>query len=89
MKNVYKIKIDGNTTYYIDLPLEVGRDTGLYRASLGHKVNHSFTPNCRCCRLQVYPGADNDRPLSQISTDAAPALGGNCGDLHHEAGGGE
>ena len=50
MKNVYKIKIDSNNTYYIDLPLEVGRDTGLYRASLGHKVNHSFTPNCRCCR---------------------------------------
>ena len=47
MKNVYKIKIAGNTEYYIDLPLHVGRDSSLYRASLGHKVNHSFTPNCR------------------------------------------
>lgn len=52
MKNVYKIKIDSNNTYYIDLPLEVGRDTGLYRASLGHKVNHSFTPNCRYRQMQ-------------------------------------
>ena len=49
LRNVYKIKIDSNTTYYIDLPLEVGRDTTEtgYQASLGHKVNHSFTPNCR------------------------------------------
>ena len=49
MRNVYKIKIDSNTSYYIDLPLEVGRDTtgSGYQASLGHKVNHSFTPNCR------------------------------------------
>jgi len=49
LRNVYKIKIDSNTTYYIDLPLELGRDTTEtgYQASLGHKVNHSFTPNCR------------------------------------------
>ena len=49
LRNVYKIKIDSNTTYYIDLPLEVGRDTtGTgYQASFGHKVNHSFSPNCR------------------------------------------
>jgi len=52
MKNVYKIKIDSNTTYYIDLPLEVGRDTTLYQASLGHKVNHSFIANCRYRQMQ-------------------------------------
>ena len=48
LHNVYKIRIDSNDTYYIDLPLELGRDTSLYRASRGHKVNHSFKPNCRC-----------------------------------------
>lgn len=47
MNNVYKIKIDSNDTYFIDLPLEIGQDSKLYRASYGHKVNHSFTPNCR------------------------------------------
>ena len=52
LNNVYKIMIESNDTYYIDLPLEVGRDTSLYRASLGHKVNHSFRPNCRYRRMQ-------------------------------------
>ena len=52
LNNVYKIKIESNDTYYIDLPLEVGRDTSLYQASLGHKVNHSFRPNCRYRRMQ-------------------------------------
>ena len=54
LNNVYKIKIESNDTYYIDLPLEVGRDTSLYRASLGHKVNHSFRPNC-CYRRMQHP----------------------------------
>ena len=47
LNNVYKIKIDSNDTYYIDIPLEIGQDTSLYKASFGHKVNHSFKPNCR------------------------------------------
>ena len=47
LNNVYKIKIDSNDTYYIDLPLEVGLNTSIYKASYGHKINHSFKPNCR------------------------------------------
>ncbi len=30
----------------MDLPLEYG-DTKKYNATLGHKINHSFKPNCR------------------------------------------
>ena len=47
LNNVYKIKIDSNDTYFIDIPLEIGQNTKLYCASYGHKVNHSFKPNCR------------------------------------------
>jgi len=52
LNNVYKIKIDSNDTYFIDIPLEIGRNTKLYCASYGHKVNHSFKPNCRYRQMQ-------------------------------------
>ena len=31
---------------YLDILPEC-RDVGVYDASLGHKINHSFAPNCR------------------------------------------
>ena len=30
----------------LDMPPEMGRNTSLYQATLGHKVNHWFAPNC-------------------------------------------
>ena len=40
----YKINFDDNTD--LDLPKDLALDINLYRATLGHKVCHSFTPNC-------------------------------------------
>ena len=30
----------------LDMPPEIGRNVSLYQATLGHKVNHWFEPNC-------------------------------------------
>ena len=44
---VYTIKLGEDSPFYLDLPLCVGQDTKQYRATLGHKANHSFRPNFR------------------------------------------
>ena len=44
---VYTIKLGEDSPFYLDLPLCIGQDTRQYRATLGHKANHSFRPNCR------------------------------------------
>lgn len=44
---VYTIKLGEDSTFYLDLPFNLGQDTTKYRATLGHKANHSFRPNCR------------------------------------------
>merc|ERR1712181_134025 len=44
----YRIKLDGNTD--LDIP-ESLRSLSAYCATLAHKANHSFTPNCRWGRV--------------------------------------
>ena len=44
---MYTIKLGEDSSFYLDLPRRIGEDTSLYKATLGHKVNHSFTPNSR------------------------------------------
>ena len=46
----YWVRVGTSSTY---LPPGLGRHTTLYCASLGHKVNHSFNPNCRSCSTEL------------------------------------
>ena len=46
-QRVYTINLGEEEDFYIDLPVEVGADVEKYCATLGHKINHSFQPNCR------------------------------------------
>lgn len=37
---------DAKTDYYVHIPDELGDDLSSYKATLGHKINHSFLANC-------------------------------------------
>lgn len=43
----YTIKLGEDEDFYLDMPLDAGLNRSIYGASFGHKVNHSFTPNCK------------------------------------------
>jgi hypothetical protein len=45
----YQIYVDWSNTdgsAFVDIPMEC-TDATIYRATLAHKANHSFTPNCQ------------------------------------------
>ena len=44
--NSYKIRLNEKKKQILDIPAEF-RSVRSYSASLAHKVNHSFFPNCR------------------------------------------
>ncbi|XP_059079759.1 histone-lysine N-methyltransferase SETD7-like isoform X2 [Tigriopus californicus] len=48
------IQKDG-TSYCLDIPPEYGRDVRRYRATLGHKTNHSFHPNSIFREVPMHP----------------------------------
>jgi len=57
-RNMYNIALDigeEDQNLCIDLPPELGNDVTKYRATLGHKVNHSFEPNCEFVLLSSHP----------------------------------
>ena len=45
--NRFKNLLQLNVTHYLDLPAPPYDDISVYRASLGHKINHSFKPNTK------------------------------------------
>ena len=52
-ERAYTLRLGGGDLLY--LPPSLGRDPSLYCATLGHKVNHSFRPNCRYHHLPPLP----------------------------------
>jgi histone-lysine N-methyltransferase SETD7 len=57
-RNMYNIALDigeEDQNLCIDLPPDLGHDLSRYRATLGHKVNHSFRPNCEFVLLSSHP----------------------------------
>jgi len=61
-RNMYNIALDiegdqGQVEHNlcIDLPPDIGQGMNHYRATLGHKVNHSFEPNCEFVLLSSHP----------------------------------
>ena len=52
----YQIYVDWENTdgsAYVDIPIQC-IDYENYRASLAHKANHSFTPNCKFIAVGTY-----------------------------------
>ena len=50
-ENRHKYLLTFNDTYDLDIPPEF-EDIQVYRASLGHKINHSFKGNTRFCHVK-------------------------------------
>jgi len=58
VRNMYNIALDigdEDDNLCIDIPPEMGNDVNKYNATLGHKVNHSFTPNSEFVLFTAHP----------------------------------
>lgn len=58
VRNMYNIALDigdDDDNLCIDIPPEMGNDVNKYNATLGHKVNHSFTPNSEFVLFTAHP----------------------------------
>jgi len=58
VRNMYNIALDigdEDDNLCIDIPPDMGNDVNKYNATLGHKVNHSFTPNSEFVLFTAHP----------------------------------